>query len=224
MDELIEILKGIDTPTVSNAIELLNVRRRSENFAPVDIRCLFPELGPMVGYAVTAQVETITQMEPLDPKQTMKLYEAIDASPKPAVVVFQEIGGFPQMAAHCGEVMATVMKNFGSIGLVTDCAVRDLNECRALGFHYFARGAVASHGYCRIASVGRPVQVLGMTVRPGDLLHGDLNGLVEIPREHASSIPELVQKVRTGEQSLMDEVRAGGFTLEKLRQRLTGYR
>ena len=84
--------------------------------------------------------------------------------------------------------------------------------------------AVASHGYCRFASVGRPVQVLGMTVRPGDLLHGDLNGLVEIPREHALKIPELVEQVRAGERNLMDEVRAGGFTLDKLRARLTGYR
>jgi regulator of RNase E activity RraA len=224
MTELIETLKKIDTPTVSNAVELLDVRRRSENFAPLDIRCLFPDLGPMVGYAVTAQVETITRMEPLDPNQTMALYEAVEASPMPAIVVFQEIGGFREFAAHCGEVMATVLGNFGAIGMVTDCAVRDLNECRALGFHYFARGAVASHGYCRIASVGRPVQILGMTIRPGDLLHGDLNGLLEIPREHAEKIPDLVEQVRTSERSLMDEVRAGGFTLEKLRARLTGYR
>jgi 4-hydroxy-4-methyl-2-oxoglutarate aldolase len=224
MTDLIEILKTIDTPTVSNAVELLNVRPRSDNFAPLDIRCLFPKLGPMVGYAVTAQVETITQMEPLDPKQAMALYEAVAAAPKPAIVAFQEIGGFRDFAAHCGEVMATVLGNFGAIGLVSDCGVRDLNECRALGFHYFARGSVASHGYCRIASVGRPVQVLGMTIRPGDLLHGDLNGLLEIPREHAAKIPELVEQVRTSERALMDEVRKGGYTLDNLRARLTGYR
>ena len=190
----------------------------------MQIRCLFPDLGPMVGYAVTVQIETVTQMGPLDPAVTLQLYEAVAASPRPAVVVCQEIGGFVDFAAHCGEVMATLLQNFGAVGLISDCGVRDVNEVRALGFHYFARGTVASHAYCRIASVGRPVQILGMPVRPGDLLHGDANGLVQIPREHAAQVPELVHRVRNEERALMDEVRAGGYTIEKLRHRLNGHR
>lgn len=163
-------------------------------------------------------------MEPPDPALTLALYEAVEASPKPAIIVCQEIGGFRDFASHSGEVMATLLLNFGAIGLVTDCGVRDINEVPALGFHYFARGMVASHAYCRIASVGRTVQILGMPIRPGDLLHGDGNGLLQIPGDHAEEVPGLVERVRKEERAMMDEIRAGGYTIEKLRQHLTGDR
>ena len=223
MVSLISYLQTIDTPTLSNAIELLDVRPRSENFAPHWLRCLYPELGTMVGYAVTVQMEAMTRMEPRDEQQVIAFYEAIEASPKPVVVVMQEIGGRPEFASHSGEVMTTLMKNFGAVGLVTDGSVRDFNEVRALNFHNFASGTVASHAYCRIARVGCPLQIYGMTIRTGDLLHGDINGLIEVPVERREELPEMVARVRKEEGDLMQDVRAGRFTLDYLRQRVTGY-
>src|SRR5436190_18620252 len=149
----LEYLKSVDTPTLSNAIELLKLRPRREGFALVQLRALFPEFGRMCGYAVTAQVETVTQMEPFSVDGFVELYRAIQQSAKPAVVVVQEIGGFPDYAAHCGEVMASMMTSVGAIGLVTDCGVRDMAEVRALNFHYFARGTVASHASYRVVRV-----------------------------------------------------------------------
>jgi hypothetical protein len=58
--ELLEFLRGVDTPTVANAIEVLQVRPRTEGFPSLELRCLFPQLGVMCGYAVTAQVETVS--------------------------------------------------------------------------------------------------------------------------------------------------------------------
>src|SRR5258708_1090211 len=130
----IEYLKTVDAPTLSNAIELLEIRPRREGFTPLDVRAIFPSLGRMVGYAVTAHVETVTEMEPFDLGQFVELYRALDRSPKPAVIAFQEIGGHPEYAAHCGEVMTTIFKRLGAIGLVSDCGVRDIPEVRRLGF------------------------------------------------------------------------------------------
>ena len=113
----IEYIRSIDTPTLSNAIELLEVRARRDGFAPLGIRCLFLEFGRMCGFAVTAQVETISETEPFDIGRFVELYAAIQSSPKPAVVVLQEIGGYPDYAAHCGEVMSTVFTRLGAIGL-----------------------------------------------------------------------------------------------------------
>lgn len=222
MDDIISFLKTIDTPTVCNAIELLDVRPASENFTSNGIKCMYPELGPMAGYAVTVQIETVTKMEPRDPAVTMKLYEAVEASPKPAVVVIQEIGGYREFASHTGDVMTTLLQNFGAIGLVTDCNVRDFDEVRQLGFHTFAAGTSPSHVYCRIANVGMPVQVHGMTVRQGDIIHGDINGLVQVPTEKLDELPEKIAKVRQDEKELMARVRAGGFTLNDLRDLLYG--
>jgi 4-hydroxy-4-methyl-2-oxoglutarate aldolase len=220
----IDYLKSVDSPTLSNAIELLKIRPRREGFAPIQIRALFPEFGRMCGFAVTAQVETVTQMEPFNVEGFVQLYRAIEQSPKPAVVAVQEIGGFPDYAAHCGEVMASMMTRVGAIGLISDCAVRDMAEVRALRFHYFARGMVASHASFRVVRVGVPVQILGMAISPGDLLHGDENGLLSIPAGLEDKLPGLVDAIRSRERALIDFVRSDQCSAERLLEYLTKMR
>jgi len=141
-------------------------------------------------------------------------------SPKPAVVAFQEIGPQPDYAAHCGEVMATIFQRLGAVGLVSDCAVRDIPEVRALRFHYFARGAVASHAYFHIVRVGVPIQVCGLVIRPDDLLHGDENGLIVVPKEGFEKLPAAVDAVRARERALMEFVRGPEFNFDGLCQRM----
>jgi len=215
----IAYLKTVDSPTLSNAIEDLQARPRHEGFAPVQIRCLFPEFGRMCGYAVTAQVETVSRMTPIDRTIFVDLFNAVHASPKPAVVVMQEIGAAHEFAAHSGEIMATIFTRLGAVGLVSDSGVRDLPEVRAIGMHYFARGAVASHAHFHIVRVNVPVQIDGFVVRPGDLLHGDENGLISVPPVDIDELAKAVERVRTRERKLLDYVRGPEFTIEFLRER-----
>ncbi|MEO8128311.1 MAG: RraA family protein [Bryobacteraceae bacterium] len=210
----IERLKTVDSPTLSNAIELLKVRPHRDGFTPLQVRCLFPEFGRMCGYAVTAQVESITDCEPFDLNQFVELYKALQQSPKPAVIALQEVGGHPDYAAHCGEVMASVFQRLGAVGLVSDCAVRDIPEVRALGFHYFARGAVVSHANFRIARVGVPVQIHGLVIRPGDVLHADENGVLGVPSGHEEEILAHIDEIRKRERRLMDWVRSDAFSVD----------
>ncbi|MGH9446332.1 MAG: RraA family protein [Terriglobia bacterium] len=216
---LMEYLQTVDTPTISNAIERLRIRPKCSGFTPVETRCLFPEFGPMCAHAVTAQVETVTESHRTSEDTFIRLFESVEQSAKPAVIVFQELGHYGQYAAHCGEVMATIFKRLGGVGLVTDCAVRDLAEVRKLRFHYFARGAVASHASFRIVGVNVPVQILGLLVQPRDLLHGDENGVIQIPRESFGGLKEAIQKVRSKERALMDSVHASNFTARQLQGR-----
>jgi regulator of RNase E activity RraA len=214
-----DYLKTVDTPTLCNAIEVLRVRPQSSGFAPLQLQCLFPEFGRMCGYAVTAQVETVTAMEPLRGAGFYELFDAIEASSKPAVVVVQEVGGYGDYAAHCGEVMATIFTRLGAIGVVSDCGVRDVPEVRAIGMHYFARGRVASHAHFRIVRANVPVQVLGVPIRPGELLHGDENGLTTVPEVPQAELEAAVRQVRDREGKLMDYIRGPEFTLSGLRGR-----
>jgi regulator of RNase E activity RraA len=138
----------------------------------------------------------------------------VERSPKPAVIVLQEIGGFPEYAAHCGEVMSTFFTRLGATGLVSDCAVRDLPEVRRLGFHYFARGAVASHAHFRIVRSGVPVQIRGMVAKPGDLIHGDENGLITVPDASDDAIRAAVDEIRRKERAVMEFVKSTDFALE----------
>jgi 4-hydroxy-4-methyl-2-oxoglutarate aldolase len=219
MNPLLEYLRTVDSPTLSNAIEDLQIRPRHEGFAPEQVRCLFPQMGRMCGYAVTAQVETVTRMTPTDRGIFVDLFEAIHATPKPAVVVMQEIGAQPELSAHCGEVMATIFSRLGAIGVVSDSGVRDIPEVRAMGMHYFARGAVASHAWFHIVRVGVPVHVNGLPVLPGDLLHGDENGLISVPPCELGTLRAAVDAVRAREKKLMDWVRGTEFRIEDLRRK-----
>ena len=217
--ELISYLKTVDTATLANAIELLNLRPRAEGYASLDLRCLFPEFGPMCGYAVTAQVETVSLGAPRTEEAYVELFESVEASPKPAVLVMQEIGGDRDRATHAGEVMATIFTRLGAIGLVSDCGVRDLTAVRNLGFHYFARGAVASHASNRIVRTGVPVEITGVTIRPGDMLHADENGLITVPEAGRERLHELVDQILNKERKLLDFVRGSGFTASQMRGR-----
>jgi len=216
---MIEYLKTVDSPTLCNAIELLKIQPRSAGFAPLELNCLFPEFGRMCGYAVTAQVESFTQLFPSQEQGYLDLFQAVADAPKPAVVAFQEIGGHPDYATHCGEVMATAFSRLGAIGLVSDCGVRDVPEVRALRFHYFARGKVVSHSNFKIVRVGVPVQILGLEIKSGDLLHGDENGLLKIPQLALQGLEAAVERVRARERRLMDFMRGPDFSVEKLKGR-----
>jgi regulator of RNase E activity RraA len=116
--------------------------------------------------------------------------------------------------------MATTFQRCGAIGLVSDAAVRDIPEVRAMKFHYFARGTAASHANFRIAQVGVPVQIHGMVVHPGSLLHGDENGLALVPEQGRDRIPEMVEVIRKRESELMAYVRSAEFTLDGLHNRI----
>ena len=216
---LVEYLLTVDTPTLCNAIEQLTLRPRHEGFTPRGIRSLFPEMGRICGWAVTAQVETVSESWLAGREGFGELFRAASASSKPVVVAFQEVGAHAELSAHCGEVMATIFKRLGAVGLVTDGGVRDMDEVRALGFQYFARGTVASHANFRIVRANVPIQVGGMMVRPGALLHGDINGLVEVPEQKRDQLAAAVEKVRSTEGPLMEYVRSAEFDLEQLIRR-----
>ena len=215
--EQLEALRRIDSPTVSNAIEVFGVRPRVQGFAGWELRCAFPELGSMVGYAVTCTADSTTEKRS-EERGLLRLWAAIEASPKPAVLVIKDIGPERTRSCHMGEVMATTAKSLGAIGCISDGGLRDVVEVRALGgFQYFCPGFVVSHGNPFILDVNVPVTLDGMAVQPGDLLHGDVNGLLVVPDEIADKVVEEAERVRSAEREILEFVRAPGLTVEKLR-------
>jgi regulator of RNase E activity RraA len=198
----IDALLRVDSPTVANAIETFEVRPRVAGYVGMDIRCQFPDLAPMVGYAVTCTVDSTT--EGREGIGFDALYEVLANSPKPAVVVMKDVGSDVAHSCHAGEVMSTRMKSLGAVGILTDGGLRDVREVRQLGgFHYFCTGLVVSHGNPICVSVGDDVEISGMTVRMGDLLHGDANGVVHIPDECAADIVSAAEEIWRVEGEVM---------------------
>ncbi|HYO30334.1 MAG TPA: RraA family protein [Thermomicrobiales bacterium] len=215
-------LRGVDSPTIANAIEPFKVRDRTEGFIGGNVRALFPDLPPTVGYALTVTMND--EPGPVKGREGFwAMFEALERMPAPSVVVVQDTSGHPERVAFCGEVMATMAQKLGAVGYVTDGTVRDLLEVRALGLAYFASGVCVSHANFWIEEVGVDVVLDGQTVRTGDLLHGDANGIVVVPREVLPGLPEAVRKVREREGELMAFARSSEFSLEGAKK-LTGYR
>ena len=219
---VIELLRAIDSPTISNAIEKFKVRNQTEGYASGELICRFPELPPMVGYAVTCIVDT-TSPEPTGPNRLTDLYDAVAGAPKPAVVVMQNQGPSRVRSCMVGDMVCTSLQKLGVAGLVTDGGVRDLGGIRkrAPGFQVFAAGVVVSHGLPNYLDVNTPVTICGLPIQPGGLLHGDESGVVSIPLEIVEPVLEQAKVVLKKESDLIDFLNSASFNLEELKYRIT---
>ncbi len=212
----LEALRTITSPTICNAIETFKVRSRSAGFMGSSIRCFFPELGTLAGYAVTAK---IAAREPSDSALApVELWKLIEQSPKPAILAIEDLDYPAPIGSFWGEVNGSIYKGLGAVGTITNGGVRDLDEVRATGFHFFASCVLVSHAYIHLVEVKTPVNIGGLVVRPGDLLHGDQHGVTSIPIEIARDIPKAAEAVEEREHRIIDYARSSDCTADGLRK------
>jgi regulator of RNase E activity RraA len=172
----------------------------------------------MLGYAVTCTADSTTP-ERRDERGLLRLWTALEAAPKPAVIVIKDVGADRTRSCHMGEVMATTAKALGAVGCISDGGLRDVNEVQALGgFHYFCPGFVVSHGHPLILEVDLPVTLSGLAVKSGELLHGDVNGVLVIPDSVADRVVERALEVRAAEAEVLEFLKQPGLTVEALRR------
>lgn len=200
-------LKGLarfDTPTVCNVIELAGLRSKASGYADSRLQACFPELPSMVGYATTATFRSA--MPPPDGAAYGGIEEQLETFaglPGPAVVVFQDLDD-PPAAATFGEILCTTYQRFGAVGLVTSGTGRDIQMVEPLRFPCFVTGTQGAHGYCHFPQLGIPVRVCGLVIRPGDLLHGDRNGLTVIPPDIAPVLERECDAFMAAEAVILD--------------------
>lgn len=217
--ELREILARLDACTLANAIETFQERLRNEGFVDHTVRCLIPRLPPMLGYAATVRIRGSA------PPTTPPLYrdrtdwwDYILSLPAPRVVVVQDVASRIGLGSLIGAVHLNILRALDCVGVVTNGSVRDIPAADAAGFHLFAGSVSVSHAYVHIVDMGSPVQIGGLLIRSGDLLHGDLHGVQSIPAELAGRIPEAAQRITANRQSLIALCNSPDFTLERLRE------
>lgn len=214
-------LSSLDSCTVSNAIERLAVRLRNVGFTDQSVRCLSPSLPPMVGYAATGRIRTA--LAPTGQHwyyDRMDWWEYLATIPAPRVIVLEDMDANPGLGALFGEIHAQIGAALGAVGYLTNGSVRDLAGVQRTGFHLFARGVSPSHAYAHIVDFGGVVEVGGLRVHPGDLLHGDQHGVVSVPAVIAGEIPGVAAELLTQERELIELCRSPHFSMEKLRQQI----
>lgn len=218
--EVLAALRALDTCSVSDAIERTGVRLRNEGFSnSTELCCRFPQLAPMVGYAVTLRVRGANP--PMQggryPEHT-QWWESITRLPKPHVLMIEDLDHHPGMAAFVGETHAAIFQAMGCVGIVTNGAVRSLPAIERRGFQVFSSVVSPSHGYVHVVEAGGPIIVAGLHVAPGELIHGDSHGLLRIPADIAPDLPAIAQQIRAQKQLVLDLCDSPDFSREKLRQ------
>jgi 4-hydroxy-4-methyl-2-oxoglutarate aldolase len=212
-------LAAFDSATISNAVETLGVQPRTAGYASMDVRCQFPELPPMAGYAVTCTHRSASECG--RKTEIEDLLDLVDAAEKPVVVVVQFVGSEPLRHCVVGDIVSVALQRLGAVGLVTDSGCRDLAGIRrrAPGFQVLARGSIASHGDGIICDVGSEVEIGGLNVKTGSLIHGDANGLVLVPDGLAEETAEAAEGVVKTEASLFELLGQEPFDFDAVKAR-----
>jgi regulator of RNase E activity RraA len=213
---LLKLLQSVDTPTVCNAIEVAQGRRGFNDFTRGTMLCSAPDEPAIVGYARTAKIAAVNPPEEAPEvirDRRMAYYKHMADGEGPSVAVVEDID-FPHcIGAYWGEINTTVHKGFGMAGALTNGVMRDLGDCPK-GFPVVAGSIGPSHGFVHVKEIGTPVEIFGMTVNNGDLVHADRHGALVIPSDVIDQLEAAILKLLDTEKIVLGAARKEGFTFE----------
>jgi regulator of RNase E activity RraA len=207
-----EFLQSIDTPTVCNLLEIVAPERRGLGYTVRHLHCPFPDLPPMVGFAKTV---TMRAQDPVPLREAGYMQKRLDyldyvaAAPQPGIAVIQDLDDIVGFGAFWGEVQSNVHKALGCLGTITNGSIRDIPQI-APGFQMLAGSIGPSHAFVHVVDYGVAVNVHGMAVNSGDLIHADRHGAVVVPRETIDAMRAAADKLAATEARIIAAARSGG--------------
>jgi 4-hydroxy-4-methyl-2-oxoglutarate aldolase len=210
--EMMQELRNFDTPSITNVVATYPTNPLclglynpwTENwYTDQSVRCIYPELGRLVGYAVTC---VYGLPDPNYSRLTfMDVVDALDTSPKPTILILQQ--KFPPELAGkiglSGGNMTSAMKAVGCIGCISNGPSRDIDEIRPMKFQYILSGITPGHGAMAVRAVNVPVTVAGMDVAPGEIIHMDENGACKFPADKLEAVLTNVRALQQEEAARM---------------------
>lgn len=211
-------LAGLDSCSVANAIECFDVRLRNEGFTDGTIQCRLPSLPPMVGHALTIRIRAASPSWKGDNYLSRNdWWTNLQFGSAPQVLVIQDMDRQAGTGAFIGEAHAAILQAMGCVGAITNGAVRSLPEVERLGFRLFSGSVSASHAYIHVIEAGGVVEIGGLRVAPGDLIHGDIHGVVRVPLNIANEIPAVALNIKEQERRVVQYCHSPEFNIGQLR-------
>lgn len=185
-------LKRWNTPTIYNGWEQITKQNPAKDaFNLEETRDFMPQMGPMVGYAVTLIIEPSNSQHKIsNPNAYTEYLHYVAHTPGPKIVVVQDMDKSHIVGSFWGEVNSNVHKSLGCVGTITDGAIRDLDEMTNAGFKALAKRLCVGHAYVSCVKWNCEVEVFGMKVQSGDLIHADKHGFIVIAPEEQSRLLE----------------------------------
>lgn len=218
-NDLLTLLRSVDTPTVCNAIEVAQGKRGFDAFTRGTVLCSAPESAPAVGYARTAKIAARTPSRD-DPsvirERRLAYYEHMASGTEPRIAVIEDLDFPDAVGAFWGEINATVHQGLGLSGALTNGVMRDLGDVPK-DFPIIAGSIGPSHAFVRVEAVATTVSVFGIRVSPGDLVHADRHGAVVVPPEVIPVLAESICKLQTTEQIILAPARKSGFDIQEFK-------
>jgi regulator of RNase E activity RraA len=211
-------LGAFDSCSIANAVDSFRVRLQNVGFTGPGLACRTTDLQSMVGVAVTLKVRSADpSMKPAFYLARSDWWEQIEPAPYPRVLVIQDTDAHPGRGSLVGPVHACIVKAMGFVGVVTTGAVRGTRKFAEIGLHAFSGNVSPSHAYCHVIEMGKPVEVAGVTISTGDIVHGDRDGIVTVPPELAEKVPVAARQVLERERTVYEYCKGHAFSREKLR-------
>jgi len=208
-----DFLRSIDTPTVCNLIEIVAPERRGRGYTVKHLHCPFPDLPPMVGFAKTVTFKARDAVPLGQASYMQKRLDYLDyvaGAPQPAIMIMEDLddedAGY---GAFWGEVQSNVHQALGVLGVVTSGSIRDIPMI-AKGFQMLAASIVPSHAYVHVVEYGIDVNVAGMAVQSGNLIHADRHGAVVVPVDRIEAMQSAADGLAAREAKIIEAARAGG--------------
>jgi 4-hydroxy-4-methyl-2-oxoglutarate aldolase len=215
--ETLDFLRHTETCDVSNAIETLSLRMRNEGYIQSGVKCIFPAMPPVAGYAVTGRIRTTAPpIAKLSYYQNPEWWQYVASVSGPKILVLSDMDPARGVGAFFGEIHMRISRALGCVAYVSNGTVRDLPALEAAEFPCFAGGVSVSHAYAHLIEFGEPVELGCLNIRPGDLLHADCHGVQKIPFEAAAVLPEIVARITAREGELKRLCAQPDFSIEKL--------
>jgi regulator of RNase E activity RraA len=147
-------------------------------------------------------------------------WQYLASVPPPRVVVLQDFDNRPGFGALFGAIHARICRALDCVAYVTNGAVRDLDAIEPLGFQLFAGSVSVSHAYAHVVGFGEAVEIEGLQIEPGDILHGDRHGILSVPPELVEKLPAVAEQIRSEEQELFALTESPGFSVDALGAKL----
>jgi regulator of RNase E activity RraA len=216
--DLLQTMRDCDTPTICNAIEVAQGRRGFNDFTKATMLCSAPADTPIVGFARTAKIAGRKPPdEPVDEIRARRIeyFRSMAAGPRPAIAVVEDTDYPECVAAWWGEVHSAVHKGLGVAGALTNGVMRDLDDMEP-GFPVIAGAIGPSHGFTHVREVGTPVEILGLSIKEGDLVHADRHGAVVVPPDVVPRLGAAIETLIATEQIILGPAREAGFDIDKL--------
>jgi regulator of RNase E activity RraA len=215
----LEALKAFDTPTICNALEVIDPKSRGYGYTSETFFCARPQLPPIVGFAKTVTIRA-TQPGSRSPEDArahrLQYLKFVSEGPRPAIIVVQDLDdNLSGRGSFWGEVHSTIHQSLGAVGAITNGAVRDVTSLAA-GFQILARKVVPSHAFDHLVDFGGEVNVCGMVVKTGDVVHADQHGAVIVPATAVAKLPAAAGLVSRREAVLLEACAAPGFDYDAL--------